>query len=663
MEKVKQITPHLSNVTAPDFLAEQAIWLMWRFENKPGEAKPRKVPYYINGKRRSGIQGRGHDREQLATFNAARSAAVKRGFDGIGHACLDGNFTVIDFDNCIKQGELVKEIDDLALETYAEYSPSGNGIHLYYQGDLYGANRKSITHEGYGVELFINKGFVTFTGNVLESSELTGCDVKVSKASPSINKLINARFGERTDFEDDESAPPLGVADALIKESLEVLDADMPYSDWLAVGMALHHETSGEGIHWWDQWSAAGSKYPGEEVLQKHWESFGRSEDKPITFKTLAHMANQNGARISLNAISYEQFEDLSSESDKSSLQAEQPKSRFPVQPAFSFAGVTSWEYLIKGVIPQASVGVLFGESGAGKSFVMLDMALAVATGERWRDHRTTQGRVVYLIAEGARGFRNRLSAWQISTGTSLEGVALDVIDATPNFLVKEDALAVCKSILQSGPKPSLIIVDTLAQVLAGANENASEDIGKALTHCNGIHKATGAMVMLVHHSGKDSTKGARGWSGLRAAVDTELEVLRMPSGRMLRTTKQKDGDDFNEWGFDLDVVNLGEDPDGDVITSCVIKEAELPQESKLPRGLGKNEQLVLNVITDLALVQTRGIEIDALIEDVVARMPEPEEGKRDTRKQLAKKAFNKLLNEGIGGFGLEDDNTISILE
>jgi hypothetical protein len=205
------------------------------------------------------------------------------------------------------------------------------------------------------------------------------------------------------------------------------------------------------------------------------------------------------------------------------------------------------------------------------------------------------------------------------------------------------------------------VIIDTFAQVMPGANENAGEDVGKALQHCKGIHKATGAVVILVHHAGKDSSKGARGWSGLRAAADAELEVVRTPTGRLLRSTKQKDGEDGLEWGFELGVLPIGVDEDGEVLTSCVVQEAAIPMPLKGGAGANKNGGVwaarVLEVLGELTLVQTAGIERKAVIEEVLRRSPEG----TDNNSQ-ANRAMRKLLADGSSDYVLED-GCISLIE
>lgn len=662
----------LSNIKAPAALADRPIWLIWRLESKPDNPdKLLKVPYYAKGGKRVGVQGRPEDRAQLVDFNTAIAAAEKRKFSGVGLAPLDGEFTVFDFDNCVIDGKLLPEVEAMVAGTYAEYSPSGNGVHAIVLDNLTGNNKSLATREQFGLEAFSTKGFVTFTGNVLEITELTGSENVIAQAGKELTDLVRLRFGDPADAFQQTAGnqEPLGVSPEVIQEALDVLDTEMHYDHWLMVGMAIHHETGGEGFEIWDEWSQKSSKYSTREYGQARWDSFGRNPNRQITIRSLIQLANQCGARISVGAVSMDEFEDLTKGEGAEEFEpledlpavAKKEKLRFEVIQAADFAIQTSWAYIIKGLLPKAALGVLYGESGSGKSFAMLDMAIAIARGERWRGMRTTQGRVVYLVAEGATGFRNRLLAYSAHHNIGLHTIPLDIIDAAPNLLLKDDALDICKAILATGPRPVLIIVDTFAQVLAGANENASEDMGKALAHCKGMHKATGAMIQLVHHSGKDASRGARGWSGLRAAADVELEVTRTPLGRAIRSTKQKDGADFKEWGFDLEVVTLGEDADGDFVTSCVVIEAEVPTMGST-RRVGKTEAIVLNVMAEIGLAQTVGIEMSEVIKLVVAQMDPPKEGKRDTRAQHAKRAIISLSTGDDAPYILEDDGTLGIL-
>lgn len=252
----------------------------------------------------------------------------------------------------------------------------------------------------------------------------------------------------------------------------------------------------------------------------------------------------------------------------------------------------------------------------------------------------------MYVVAEGAGGFRNRVQAYANHHGIGLADVPLGVINAAPNLIERKDAVALAKSVLKSGGA-DVIIIDTLAQTTPGANENSGEDMGKVLSHCKDIHRVTGALVLLVHHSGKDSSKGARGWSGLRAAADVEIEITRSEALRTAKVTKQKDGEDGQHWNFVLDTVTLGMDEDDDLITSCVVN-YDVPQEAftvtkkEPPRHWQKT---ALAVVQEIAQDQLTGIECKAVIEECLRRSGDSTVGARQ-RKSFYKKAIEWLAEE-----------------
>lgn len=654
---VSKINPHISAMNCPDALRNLQGWLVWRYEHPPGATKPRKVPYYTNGGRRHGVQGRPEDRNQMTHFEAARAAAARGGFDGVGLALMpEFGIVALDFDKCMAEGGVHPDVESLVAGTYAEYSPSGEGVRAFMRGQL-GNGKSNEPTWPYGFETFSSKGFVTFTGNRLEITDMLGAENSVSDVTEQVRETCTRRFGERNrqlaDSDDPLMAyePPVGLNQEQIRECLDVLPKDLSYDEWLAVGMAIHHETQGEGFAIWDAWSQESAKYSSLEYNQGRWDSFGKGGHRPVTARSLVKLAREHGAYINTEVASAEEFEAISEDAkplDK--------VDRFQVVPAGEFSRGQAPSWIIKGLLPKAELGVLFGESGSGKSFIALDMACSIARGEPWRGLRTRSGRVVYIAAEGGGGFRKRLQAYGLHHQVDMDQLPFGIIHAAPNFLQKTDALDVSKAIVAGG-KCDVVIVDTFAQVIPGANENAAEDIGKALAHCKGIHRATGAMVILVHHSGKDSSKGSRGWSGLRAAADAEIEVVRTVAGRYIRVSKQKDGDDQGEWGFDLQVVPVGIDEDGDVIDSCVAIEAAVPVMGKngKTKKMGEWEQTVYDVVSEFAQAQSEGIEMTAVLDEVVERRPKPENGKRDTRRQLARRAL-LALSEGDDSYFMIDE-------
>jgi hypothetical protein len=640
------ITPHLLQMRAPTLLADLPGWLLWRFEHPPGGGKPRKVPYYASGRRRHGVQGRHEDREQLVTFEAAKAAAARKGFDGVGFAPMpEWKVTALDFDACVLGGRVDREVEDLVASTYAEFSPSGNGVRAFVAGAL--GNRKAIASEqAWGFETFSSKGFVTFTGNLLPVCQEFETQDTIAPASDRLRALCESRFSSPA--EDRPAAEPLGLRREVIEEALDSLDPDMGYPDWLRVGMALHHELGSEGFDLWDAWSARSPKYTTSEYNLERWESFGRQGGPAVTIRSLIHLANQHGAHVSISqALEASAFDDLTA-SEKYETDVSVPSDkplRFPFVRAGEFVAAAPQRYWIKGMLPEAPLAVIYGESGSGKTFAVLDMVLAIARGIEWRGRRTRKGRVAYIAAEGSGGLRKRLKAYADFNGIDVADIHLVLLADAPNFLLAADVVEVIRGIQAAGGA-DVVVIDTLAQVTPGGNENGGEDMGKALAHCRQITRILGASVVLVHHAGKDASRGARGWSGLKAAADAELEVVRNGDDRALRLSKAKDDLDGASWGFRLNVVSIGEDEDGDPITSCVVEPGEVPAAPAGRKAAGGVQKVILRVLDDLTALGAEDVAHEDLVTHAVAQLAQ-EPGKRDQRAFRVRRAITLLQGEG----------------
>jgi archaellum biogenesis ATPase FlaH len=385
---------------------------------------------------------------------------------------------------------------------------------------------------------------------------------------------------------------------------------------------------------------------PSGETTTRYWLS-NTWGFKKGNFKCLhAHCMGRRRQEF-LDAIGYTaatEFEDVT-EPDGT------PRERFKVVklgPFLSERREVKW--LIKGVLPKAELGMIYGESGSGKSFFALDMAMAIARGvPKWRDHKVTAGGVVYVAAEGTWGLANRLRAYHAEHKSEGEDPSLGIITDAPNFLEGKDHKTVIDRIkaCDLGRPVDLVIVDTLSRVSPGANENSSEDMGAVLAHCKAIHEATGAMVLLVHHSGKDASRGARGHSSLHAACETVIEVAREGNRREACVTKSKEGEDFASFAFSLVVVGLGMDEDGDVITSCAVRHekggglmAARNEKKWSPRSIYQRAVW--------AELQARGGECgeEDLVQAAVEALAPPADG-RDRRKELVVWALANLAREG----------------
>ena len=395
----------------------------------------------------------------------------------------------------------------------------------------------------------------------------------------------------------------IAVELAELRSALEAIpnsgEHELDYDQWRNAVFAIHSATDGsdEGRELAHEFSGKAGKYDPEFLDNRVWP-YAKDREAGVTVRTVYAMAREhgwNGAQIP--ATEFDVVDTAKVEAEARAADAAKP-SRFTVITDAEFMARPAPRWIVKGLVPEGDLLVLFGESGAGKSFVALDLFGAVARGVAWRGLRVRQRKVCFVVAEGGGGFRNRLHAYTQHHGTK-PGVS--VIHAAPNLMEKAEARDVAKAILAAGGA-DIVVVDTFAQTTPGANENAGEHVGKALAHCREIGKALGgALVVLVHHTGKDTTKGARGWSGLRAAADAEIEVSKVAGSRKVRTTKQKDGDDTAQWGFSLEQVPIGLDEDDDIITSCVVVDAPLAQTGDAKRKLGPREELLNEAIQELA--------------------------------------------------------------
>jgi hypothetical protein len=205
-------------------------------------------------------------------------------------------------------------------------------------------------------------------------------------------------------------------------------------------------------------------------------------------------------------------------------------------------------EPLIAGVLHRNSVAWLQGKPGDGKSFVALDMAGCIATGETWQAHQVTQGPVLYVAAEGATGIRWRVRAWEKAMGRPMTGVQWlpQAVQASRERGEWRHLIALAVDL-----KPVLIVLDTQARVTVGMEENAAKDMGVFVDQLEQLRIATGACIVPVHHQGRNGDH-MRGSTALDGAADTVLQVVKDESLITVTCRKQKNADPFEEIYLDL---------------------------------------------------------------------------------------------------------------
>lgn len=197
---------------------------------------------------------------------------------------------------------------------------------------------------------------------------------------------------------------------------------------------------------------------------------------------------------------------------------------------------------LIDGVLDQSTVALLYGRWGSGKSFVALDWAACVATGRAWQGRPTEQRRVLYVAAEGAYGLKGRLEAWEVGWQTEILDGWLDVLPMPVNLTRGLDAVRLADLVTEKGY--GLVVLDTLARCMVGADENSAKDCGEVVDTLVRLKERAGcgrAVILGVHHTGKDG-KTFRGSSVFEAGADTVYSLIRDDGVIILDREKRKDG-------------------------------------------------------------------------------------------------------------------------
>lgn len=315
--------------------------------------------------------------------------------------------------------------------------------------------------------------------------------------------------------------------------------------------------------------------------------------------------------------------------------------------------------WLVRDVLPPAGIGAVYGPSASGKSFLALHLLAQIAEGRTgWFDHRIARPtNVVYVGLEGEAGLSGRVRAWQEQHGPIPAGFRF--LTGQPFELLSDrDVTDLASAVRIAAGNGAVVCVDTLNSAAAGADENASEDMGRLIAAAKRLQAETDGLVLLVHHSGKDASKGMRGHSSFFAACDVVIEVTRTDDRRAWKLVKSKDGADGAEHPFLLKVVEIGTDPeDGQAITSCVVEpvaeDGAGMRRPKSPRG--GHQKIVYDALGEL-LRQSKHfgmagapptrpcVELEAAVTATCGRLAcDPKR-----QKERARSAITGLVSSGL---------------
>ena len=257
----------------------------------------------------------------------------------------------------------------------------------------------------------------------------------------------------------------------------------------------------------------------------------------------------------------------------------------------------TERTYLVKNLIPRTGLAVVWGPPKSGKSFWTFDLAMHVALGWDYRGRRVNQGPVVYCAFEGQNGIKARVEAFRQrhlqedaeAVPFYLQPIILDLVQDSPELIA-----AIAGSF--GGVAPVAVVLDTLNRSMRGS-ESSDEDMTAYVRAADAIREAFDCAVIIVHHCGVNDSR-PRGHTSLTGAADAQISVKRDSDGSIIATVEwMKDGSGEGETlASRLDIVDVGQDVDGDTISSCVIVPTDAIATAKGKRVTGA-ARIALNLL------------------------------------------------------------------
>ncbi|WP_282271088.1 AAA family ATPase [Stenotrophomonas sp. PS02298] len=343
---------------------------------------------------------------------------------------------------------------------------------------------------------------------------------------------------------------PEQLADSL--EHLEPTDYQN-HERWLELMMACHHATDGEARQEFIAWSTSDPSYADHDwIVGRRWDSLHADRDGAVTIATLRRHLNEAGTDIAPP--------DAAGDFDVwDEVEPADERSRWNFLSLDDVEALPPPRWLVPGVLTEGSLAAIYGAPESGKSFLAVDMSMAIAGGIDWHGREVERGGVLYIAAEGAPGLGKRFRAWKLDRCAQGRRFDLHLMRDDLNLAAEKDggARAFAQAVADELGPLRLVVIDTLNQTAAGADENSAKDMGRYIASMKLLRNATGATVVVVHHSGKDLGKGMRGSSALLGAMDTTVEVERASDGRSIKVAvkKQKDAERESPMRFNMEKV------------------------------------------------------------------------------------------------------------
>ncbi|MFC4667129.1 AAA family ATPase [Seohaeicola nanhaiensis] len=535
-------------------------------------------------------------------------------------------------------------------------TPTG-GRHIYFR---HSPGLRSTTGKiGDGVDVRAEGGFVVAPGAVNGSGVYGQLSGSLGDL-PEWPKRLKPPPRERKKSTGEKTGLPFAeVVDALMAIPNDGTNPDDDGRDWwLHIGMALHHETDGdeEGREAFHNWCDQHRKYDFDKT-EAAWDSFGGEGRTAATilreaYKHGWHNAAAHERRLAEDLELLDECwtpEELVAGSARAALEEldrivfgdDQTESRLTFLSPSDCEDLPSRAYIIKGLLAEGDVGTIVGAPGAGKSLLAPYLAFKVAQGKPAFGRRTRQGGVFYVAAEDALGMRARVRALREEHG---EADGFKLVTGVSDLLTKgsPDLKELVKAIKRH--QPALIVIDTVAIAFPGLEENDAKSMGRVVAVARHLTR-WGAAVLLIHHDTKDGANGLpRGHSILNGALDVNLFLKREDGAVTGKLTKNRNGSTDEKLAFTVATIPLGEDEDGDTITTALCREADSADAGSREVKLSPSANAALTVFCEIGDGAPVGESIwrDRAIEGRRVSAADDRDGRRRTFKRAVEELTRK---------------------
>lgn len=620
----------------PEELKAHACWVGWRYEESKDRPKPTKVPLDPNVwgtvKRASPT-----DPATWATFDEAEAYAEQHGV-GVGFVlspesglcCIDLDATNDPAVQGIHRGILE---DAKAAGAYIEASPSGKGWHIW----LRWSGPKSAPKAIPGVECYTHDHYLTFTGKgrgqVVPMPDSLASRLAPCFAAPA-TPVVAAPSVELPALSDDE------VYDRAAAHYQDAFRA-LWQGDWERLGIGDGSQSDAD--FYFAIMLARFTSDPDQWLRLFLQSGMAKTLDRKKTKRHMQQYLQRTYDRARERADSDEAVA-------RWARSLMQPRDIEGEDPDFeyldSFAeGAPAELKLVDGLLGEGGLSVIYGPPNAGKSFLALDLAFAVASGRPWFGKPTVVGPVLYAAGEAAPGLRKRTKA--IIQHKGCAGAPIGILKTALDLPNDWDLLAARLRRMQRdlGQAPALLVIDTVNRFYGDGDENSSKDMRAFLGSVEKVRKEFPALhVLLIHHSGKDADKGMRGSTALLGAIDTAIQCKAEPK-HLAWVEKQREG--VAHYGLPFKLREVVVDyPDGRELTTCIVEQDTDGKPAPVNKSTSRTV-LALRNLDAFAKQSGEPITFQSVVNTALRlREPGEKEGTYNSEKQNVRKALEQLRDD-----------------